>query len=103
LSSSTTWDSCRDQLARNVEAVWQLADVVKKDYCVLICREHDLKHHEQELVKGYQTENWTAGWPHLTPEQRKAFSARIGTVKWQAMAGVWPELLALRELQDLKL
>lgn len=101
LSPSTTWDSSRDQLARNVEAVWQLADAVKKDYYVIICHEHPLKHHEAELVQGYRTGNWSAGWPHLSAEQRMAFSTKIGTLKWQQIAAEWPELRSLPELHDL--
>lgn len=94
VSPSTTWDVSRDQLARNLEAVWSVATEKKKDYCLLICHEHPLKHHEQALVNGYRTRTWTAGWPHLTEPQRADFSRRIGTVTWQAIAEKWPQLHA---------
>src|SRR5205809_3481204 len=80
LSPSTTWDVSRDQLARNVEAVWSLAQVSGKDYRLLICHEHPLKHHEVSLLEGYRTGAWSAGWPHLSEEQRREFSTRIGTL-----------------------
>jgi hypothetical protein len=54
LSPSTKWDITRDQLARNLEALWLLASESQKNFWLLICHEHDLKHHEQELVTGYR-------------------------------------------------
>ena len=101
LSPSVTWDVSRDQLARNLEAVWILAAAEKKDYCLIICHEHPLKHHEQALVTGYRNCTWDAGWPHLPAEQRKQFSKRIGTVTWQKIAAEWPSLRDLPKLSDL--
>ena len=54
LSPSTTWDVSRDQLARNIEAVWTLASKAGKDYRLLICHEFDFKHHEMALLDGYR-------------------------------------------------
>jgi len=42
LSPSIKWDVTRDQLARNLDAVWQLAGQARKDFWLLICHEHDL-------------------------------------------------------------
>jgi hypothetical protein len=99
LSPSTTWDVARDQLARNTEAVWSLAEASEKDYRMLICHEHPLKHHEVSLLEGYRAGTWSAGWPHICPSQRRELSKRIGTVKWTEIAGEWP---ALRELEGLR-
>jgi len=101
ISLSTKWDLSRDQLARNLEAVWILATTAKKDYCVVICHEHPLKHHEQALINGYRNCIWTAGWPHIPAAQRIEFSKRIGTVTWQQIAATWAELRSLPELHDL--
>jgi len=101
ISPSTTWDLARDQLARNLEAVWILANAAKKDYCVIICHEHPLKHHEEALVDGYRNCSWAGGWPHISDNQRKEFSKRIGTVTWQQIAGKWKDLRTLPELHDL--
>jgi hypothetical protein len=42
----------RDQLARNLEAVWMLAEAAGKDWWLIITHEHCLKHHEEQLVNG---------------------------------------------------
>jgi len=103
LSTALKWDVCRDQLARNLEAVWTLANAADKDYCLLICHEHPLKYHEQLLVEGYRNRTWSGGWPHhLTATQRREFAKRIGTVTWQEIAGAWPLMRSLPELQDLR-
>jgi hypothetical protein len=101
LSPSTTWDVTRDQLARNLEAARAVAQKAGKTYCLVICHEYPLKHHEQLLVDGYRAETWTGGWPHLTPDVRHELSARIGTVTWSAVATRWPLLRELPELRDL--
>ena len=103
LSPSTTWDVSRDQLARNLEAVWSVASAVGKDYCVVICHENPLKHHEQCLVHGYRAETWSAGWPHISAEIRHDFAQRIGTVRWQDIAVQWPEVTGLPQLHDLRI
>ena len=81
LSPSIKWDVTRDQLARNLEAVWQLAGQAKKDFWLLICHEYDLKHHEQELVDGYRAGTWKAGFPHLSADTRLLFRQKIGTLR----------------------
>ncbi len=101
LSASTKWDVARDQLARNLEAVWSIARSAGKDYRLLICHEHALKHHEVLLVDGYRGGTWTGGWPHLTDDLRREFASRIGTVTWGAIVGEWPDLQKLPELHDL--
>ena len=93
LSPSIKWDVTRDQLARNLEAVWQLAEEARKDFWLLICHEHDLKHHEQELIDGYRAGTWKAGYPHLSVETRLLFRQKIGTVRWQTIFRRWPALL----------
>jgi hypothetical protein len=80
LASSTKWDVSRDQLARNVEAVWSLAQAAGKEYRVFVCHEYPLKHHERSLLDGYRRGSWSAGWPHIPEEQRCEFSKRIGTL-----------------------
>ena len=92
LSPCIKWDVTRDQLARNVEAAWLLADRAKKDFWFLICHEYALKHHEQELIDGYRTGTWKAGFPHLSPDTRSLFQKKIGTVPWQTIFGRWPAL-----------
>lgn len=47
LSPATKWDVSRDQLARNLEAAWLLATAARKDWWLVICHEHGLKHHEE--------------------------------------------------------
>jgi len=89
LSPSTTWDSSRDQLARNVEAAWLHAR--GKEYCVILCHE-GLKHHEEELIRGYCSGRWTAGWPQIEAPLQREFARRIGTVTWKAMVRAWPQL-----------
>ena len=90
LDYSTTWDVTRDQLARNAEAAWQYASALDKGSCLIVCHEHDLKHHEALLIDGYRRGTWTGGWPHLTAEERAHLGARIGTLTWQAFAEEWP-------------
>jgi hypothetical protein len=92
LSPSIKWDVTRDQLARNLDAVWQLAGKTRKDFWLLICHEHDLKHHEQELVDGYRAGTWKAGFPHLSEDTRLLFRQKIGTVRWQIISRRWPAL-----------
>jgi len=101
LSPSTKWDVARDQLARNVEAVWSIASKWGKDYRLIICHEHPLKHHEVALLEGYRTGTWAGGWPHIAEDQRREFATRIGTVTWAAIAREWPSLRSLPELKDL--
>ena len=93
LSPCIKWDVTRDQLARNVEAAWILAQQARKDFWFLICHEHELKHHEQELIDGYRAGTWKAGFPHLSPDTRSLFQDKIGTVKWQSIFDHWPELM----------
>jgi hypothetical protein len=101
LSPSTKWDVTRDQLARNIEAVWSLASKVGKDYCLLICHEHPFKHHEELLLRGYRTGSWVGGLPHVPEDIRQEFGRRIGTVRWKSMTSTWPALRDLPELFDL--
>jgi hypothetical protein len=101
ISPGTKWDLARDQIARNMEAIWLLANERNKDYCLVICHEHALKHHEKALIDGYRNCTWTAGWPHLSTDQRAEFAKRIGTVTWQRIVDAWPELRALLSLHDL--
>ena len=101
LSFSTKWDKTRDQLARNLEAVQRLAQAEGKDYCLLICHEHDLNDREQKLVQGYRTGKLINGCPHISTEIRREFSQRIGMVMWQDIACKWTGLQALSQLADL--
>jgi len=90
LDYSTTWDVTRDQLARNLEAAWLYAD--GKEFCLVICHEHPLKHHEQLLIDGYRHGTWAGGWPHLNADERKLLGSRIGTVTWSRLTTEWPDL-----------
>jgi hypothetical protein len=101
LSPCTTWDVTRDQLARNVEAVWSLAQAAGKEYRLLICHEHALKHHERMLLEGYRNRTWSAGWPHIPEDQRREFSTRIGTLRWTEIVHAWPAMGGLPKLRDL--
>lgn len=92
LSPCLKWDVTRDQLARNVEAAWLLAEQARKDSWLLICHEYTLKHHEQELIDGYRAGTWKAGFPHLSPDTRSLFQKKIGTMTWQTIFGRWPAL-----------
>jgi hypothetical protein len=92
LDYSTSWDVTRDQLARNTEAAWLYATPLGKDFCLVICHEHQLKHHEELLIGGYRRGTWAGGWPHLTPSERKMLGSRIGTVTWESLAGEWSPL-----------
>jgi hypothetical protein len=94
LSPSIKWDVTRDQLARNLEAAWLLAQKANKDFWLLICHEHELKHHEQELIGGYRAGTWKAGFPHLSSDTRSLFRQKIGTVKWQTIFDRWPAIMA---------
>lgn len=101
ISPSIKWDISRDQLARNLEAVWLLAKNAGKDYCLVICHEHPLKHHEQALLDGYRKCTCAAGWPHISADQRTEFSNRIGTLTWHKIGDAWPDLRSLPQLHDL--
>jgi hypothetical protein len=101
LDVCTKWDVFRDQLARNVEALWSLAQRDGKDYWLVICHEYALKHHEQCLVDGYRAGTWYGGWPHLTSEVRTEFRHKIATLTWTRIADNWPGLRTLPSLQDL--
>jgi hypothetical protein len=101
LSPSTTWDATRDQLARNLEAAWLLADKEGKDYCFVLCYESELKHHERVLIDGYRAQALVGGWPHLDDRQRAHFAGRIGTVRWAEVGDHWSGLQELPELADL--
>lgn len=105
LSPGTTWDVTRDQLSRNLEACWLVASERnkerRKDYCLLLCHEHPLKHHEESLVAGYRSGKWTGGWPHLGPQQHQEFSGRIGTVTWARIAAAWPGMREVGALSDI--
>jgi hypothetical protein len=92
LDPSTTWDVCRDQLARNVEAVWSLARKTNKEYRVLICHEYPLKHHEASLLEGYRKGTWSAGWPHIEEGDRLKFAERIRTLTWAKITDRWPDI-----------
>lgn len=94
LSPSTSWDVTRDQLARNLEALWQLASESQQDFWLLICHEHELKHHEQELIDGYRAGTWKAGFPHLQMDVRTIFQRKIGTVRWSTVFDHWHDLAA---------
>ncbi len=101
LAPHTTWDSARDQLARNLEAAWLYASTQDKDFCLLICCEDALRSHEQLLVDGYRNATWSGGWPHLDPTERAMLAERIGLVRWADIAIQWPALHELPELSDL--
>ena len=92
LAYSTTWDLTRDQLARNVEAAWILAEAAGKEFALIVCHEHPLKHHEQLLIDGYRACTWSGGLPHLSEAERKLLGSRIGTVTWSSLADQWPPL-----------
>jgi hypothetical protein len=96
LSPSIKWDVTRDQLARNLEAVWQLAEQSRKGFWLLICHEYDLKHHEQELIDGYRAGTWKAGFPHLSEDTRLLFRQKIGTLRWRIVSRHWPALPFLK-------
>jgi len=96
LCPSIKWDVTRDQLARNLEAVWLLATKAKKDFWLLICHEYDLKHHEQELIDGYRAGTWKAGFPHLPADTRVVFQQKIGTLTWPTIFRRWPGLMKQR-------
>jgi hypothetical protein len=101
LDPSIQWDLSRDQLARNLEAVWTVAKRCNKDYCVLICHEYPLKHHEVALVEGYRSCTWSAGLPHVSETQRNDFSRRIGTVSWTRIVEQWSKLRDHPKLKGL--
>jgi hypothetical protein len=92
LDYSTTWDVTRDQLARNAEAAWLYAASLGKDSCLVVCHEHQLKHHELLLIDGYRRGTWAGGWPHLTARERRILGARIGTLRWGTFAEQWPAI-----------
>lgn len=92
LSPCIKWDVTRDQLARNLEAAWMLSSAAGKDFWLVICHEHELKHHEAALVEGYRNGTWSAGWPHLSVDTRALFRAKIGTLTWSTIFRNWPGL-----------
>jgi hypothetical protein len=92
LDYSTSWDVTRDQLARNAEAAWLYAAALGKDSYLIVCHEHQLKHHEELLLQGYRSGTWAAGWPHLTPRERRMLGGRIGTLTWRSFAEQWPAI-----------
>jgi hypothetical protein len=102
LSPSTKWDITRDQLARNLEAVWSLASECNKEYYLIICYETTLKYHETLLLNGYRQRTWVGGWPHLSAKQRNEFSKRIGTLKWATIATQWPQIKDLPLCADIE-
>ena len=95
IDPAITWDVSRDQLARNVEAVWTLAKQAWKEYRLLICHEFPLKHHEVALLEGYRAGTWSAGMPHISAQDRRQFQERIGTLTWNEITRAWPEMPAL--------
>lgn len=101
LSPSIKWDVTRDQLARNIEAVWWLASRSDKEYRLIICHEHELKYHETLLLEGYRQGTWSGGLPHISTDIRRKFSVRIATLTWSQMATEWPSLRQLPELADV--
>lgn len=101
ISPGTTWDSSRDQLARNLEAVRLLATQTDKDYCLIICHERELKCHEELLIRGYRNGTWQGGWPHLDEAVRRQMADRIGLVTWHALSTEWKGIGELWELQNL--
>jgi hypothetical protein len=68
---------------------------------MIICHEYPLKHHEQSLLEGYRSGTWSAGWPHISEDQRHEFSVRIGTLTWDAIVHTWPEMRKIPQLRDL--
>ena len=94
LSPCIRWDITRDQLARNLEAAWLVSKETHKDFWLLICHEHTLKHHEQELIDGYRAGTWKAGFPHLAPDTRSLFRNKIGTLTWRTIFKHWPALMS---------
>lgn len=91
LAPSITWDVTRDQLARNLEAAWLLATENKKDFWLVVCHEHTLKHHEEELIRGYRAGTWRAGLPHLSDKERDLIRTKIGTLTWEKVFSRWPD------------
>lgn len=90
LSPAISWDVSRDQLARNLEAAWMLATAAGKEWWLVICHEHGLKHHEEHLIHGYRHGTWSAGLPHLPVEVRGQFRSKIGTLRWSRIFDRWP-------------
>jgi hypothetical protein len=101
LTPSTTWDVTRDQLARDLDAAWILASQKKKDFLVVICHEHPLKHHEEMLLNGYRAATWYGGLPHLSKEERRLLGERIRTISWSSITNYWADLRNVDELRDL--
>jgi hypothetical protein len=102
LQPGTKWDISRDQLARDAEAAWLWAERFgDAEFRLLICHEHELKHHEQALLDGYRTGSWSAGWPHLSQQTRNHLAARIGTIRWNEILHRWPAMIQVPELSDV--
>lgn len=102
LETSTTWDTARDQLARNLDAARSLAGHLGKHYCVLICYEDRLKAHEEQLIRGYRNGTWIGGLPHVDAAVRDELSHRIGTLRWREIVAEWPGLRERPELASLE-
>jgi hypothetical protein len=92
LAYSTSWDVTRDQLARNAEAAWLLAEAANKASVLVICHEQGLKHHEEALLHGYRNGTWSAGWPHLSEDVRAKLGSSIGTLMWKTIMDAWPRM-----------
>jgi hypothetical protein len=100
--TGTKWDVSRDQLARDAEAAWLSAQQSGiEESRLLICHEHELKHHERALLDGYRSGSWSAGWPHLPEETRRRLAARIGTLRWREIVERWPSVAEQPELRDV--
>jgi hypothetical protein len=101
LETSTTWDSARDQVARNLEAARSLARDLGKHYCVVVCYEDRLKAHEEQLIAGYRAGTWRGGLPHLDQGAREELGRRIGILRWREIVAEWPGLRERPELASL--
>jgi len=101
ISFSTKWDKNRDQIARNLDALQRLAQKEGKDYCLIICHEHELDYREQNLVKGYRGGALLDGMPHLEEPVRRDLGLRIGMLTWQAISRKWKGIRLLPKLSDL--
>lgn len=106
LDPKITWDAVRDQVARNIDAARTWANQhpnsigKAREYYLLVCHEHPLKHHETQLIQGYQRCTWAGGLPHVSEEVRRDMSTRIMTLPWSRILDRWPALRALPELAD---
>jgi len=104
IDPSIKWDVTRNQLARNLEAVWSLAHAAGKDYRMLLCHEYPPKDHDPnaaKLVEGYRAGKLWAGMPHVSIDVRLQFSRRIGTLSWAEIADEWCKVRKLCGPHDL--